>query len=95
MAKAGNSDLRTVMPATAKWVQERRQALGAAHVNQCLREGLGGVPGRFYAIEGGYTTGTPFPSSHPMHEYQRLAVIVGVGFAGFIAEPPPSTGAAP
>jgi hypothetical protein len=78
-------DLRTAMPATAQWVQERRQALGEAHVNRCLREGLGGVPGRFYAIEAGFITGTPFPASHPIADHQRLAVVVGARFAGFIA----------
>lgn len=88
MANPGKPDLRSAMPATAQWVQEQRKAFGAAHVNQCLREGLGGVPGRFYAIEGGYTTGTPFPASHPIADHQRLAVVVGAAFAGFIAHPP-------
>lgn len=87
MVNPSNIDLRTAMPATAKWVQERRQQFGAAHVNQCVREGLAGVPGRFYAIERGHTTGTPFPASHPIHEHQQLAVVVAAEFAGFLAQP--------
>jgi hypothetical protein len=81
------SHLRTAMPATAKWVQERRNEFGQAHVDRCIREGLGGVPGRFYAIEAGHITGTPFEATHPIAEFQDLAVVTGASFAGFIARP--------
>lgn len=81
------SNLRTAMPATAKWVQERRNEYGQAHVDRCIREGLGGVPGRFYAIEAGHITGTPFEATHPIAEFQALAVVTGASFAGFIARP--------
>jgi hypothetical protein len=75
------------MPATAKWVQERRNEFGQAHVDRCIRESLGGVPGRFYAIEAGHITGTPFEATHPIAEFQDLAVVTGASFAGFIARP--------
>ena len=81
------SNLRTAMPATAKWVQGCRKEYGQAHVDRCIRDGLGGVPGRFYAIEAGHITGTPFEATHPIAEFQGLAVVTGAIFAGFIARP--------
>jgi len=80
-------DLRTQMPETAKWVDQQRQELGAAHVNGCIRRALTGEPGVFWAIERGHVLGTPFPSSSPIAEAQRMAVVTGATFAGFIALP--------
>jgi hypothetical protein len=58
---------------------------------EAVRQALAGQPGHFYAIEAGRTLGTPFPCTHPIHEQQRLAVVVGAPFAGFIAEPVDTT----
>ncbi len=90
--------LRAEMPQTAKWVDARRTEWGAAYVNDCIRRAIGaeagegtpavpGVPGLFYAIEGGRVLGTPFPSTEPMAHWQQYAVVCGVRFAVFMATP--------
>lgn len=80
-------DLRQQMPETAKWVDRQRAEYGADHVNQCIRRAMKGEPGQFYAIERGHVLGTPFPSTHPVAEWQDFAIMTGSSFAGFIAEP--------
>lgn len=80
-------DLRQQMPETAKWVDRKREEYGKQHVNTCIRRAIEGVPGLFYAMERGHVLGTPFPSTHPIAEDQKLAVELGCSFAGFIAEP--------
>lgn len=87
MSQTRPASLRDSMPKTAEWVDRMRVQLGAAHVNEQIRLSLKGEPGHFYAIEGGHVLGTPFPVDHPIHQEQRLAVMVGAPFAGFIAEP--------
>ena len=84
-------DLRGQMPETAKWVDEKRQAWGTQHVNACIREGMAGKPGFFYAMERGLFLGTPFPSTHPVAQDQNFAVMCGCKFAAFIAVPPKGT----
>jgi hypothetical protein len=84
--------LREKMPRTTEWVDAQRTALGKDWVNDCIRRatpknGKPGEPGLFYAMEAGHVLGTPFPADHPLHEAQRIAVMVGVQFAGFIAQP--------
>lgn len=85
---AAKLDLRQHMPETAKWVEAKRQELGAEHVNGCIRRAMKGEPGLFYAMERGHVLGTPFPSTHPIAADQALAVQLGCTFAGFIATPP-------
>lgn len=80
-------DLRQQMPETALWVDRKRQEYGAEHVNLCIRKAMKGEPGHFYAIERGHVLGTPFPSTHPVAEWQDFAIMTGSSFAGFIAEP--------
>lgn len=87
MTQPKPASLRETMPKTAEWVDRMRAQLGAAYVNEQIRLSLKGEPGRFYAIEGGNVLGTPFPPTHPIDQEQRLAVLIGVSFAGFIAEP--------
>ena len=87
-------NLRQQMPETAKWVEEQRATMGKAHVDECLRQGLKGQPGRFYAIERGHVLGTPFPPTAPEDYWQRLAIALGSGFAAFIALPGQQDGAA-
>ena len=80
-------DLRQQMPETAKWVEQQRQTMGAAHVNDCIKRALKGEPGLFYALECGHVLGTPFPPTTPEYYWQRLAIATGSGFAAFIATP--------
>lgn len=85
-------DLRRQMPETAAWVEARRQEWGAEHVNACIRRALKGEPGLFYAIEAGHVLGTAFPATHPIWEWQTLAVATGSKFAAFMAQPPKAGG---
>lgn len=80
-------DMRQQMPETAKWVEAKRTELGKDHVNACIKRALAGEPGLFYAIERGQVLGTPFPATHVIAADQRMAVLVGCTFAGFIALP--------
>lgn len=84
---AARVDLRQHMPETAKWVDQKRQELGAEFVNGCIRRALKGEPGFFYAMERGHVLGTPFPATHPVAKDQEYAVTMGCSFAGFIATP--------
>lgn len=80
-------NLREAMPMTAEWVDRQRAALGAAHVNDCIKRALAGEPGRFYAMEAGHVLGTPWPAGSVVDADLRFAVVMGCSFAGFIAEP--------
>ena len=56
--------MRQDMPRVADLVAQRRQELGAEHVNLCWRRGvLEQQPGWFYAREGAIAVGTPFVGS--------------------------------
>ena len=82
-------DMRATMPQTAAWVTDKRAAWGVEHVGQCIRQGMAGVPGHFYAMEAGHVVGTPWPAGTQVDEYQRMAVLTGCAFAGFMREPAP------
>lgn len=84
---AAKLDLRQQMPETALWVEAKRQLYGAKFVNGCIRRAMNGEPGLFYAMERGHTLGTPFPSDHPLVDYQKYAITMGCTFAGFMATP--------
>ena len=84
---AAKVDLRQHMPETAKWVDKKREELGAKFVNGCIRRALNGEPGFFYALERGHVLGTPFPATHPIAKDQHFAITMGCTFAGFIASP--------
>lgn len=80
------ASLRDSMPETAKFVDAKRKELGLEFVNDCIKQALAGVPGRFYALENGHVLGTAFPPTHPIAEFQHLAVVTGCKYAAFIAE---------
>lgn len=80
-------DLRAEMPETARWVDAKRLEWGPAHVNDCIKRALTGVPGLFYAMEKGKVLGTPFPATDVRAQYQSIAIVTGCTFAGFVAEP--------
>lgn len=48
------------MPGVARLVAERRARMGDAHVTECVRRGLAGEPGWFFAREGPIAVGTPW-----------------------------------
>ena len=73
------------MPETAIFVDSKRKELGLEFVNDCIKQALSGVPGRFYAMENGHVLGTPFPATHTMAAHQDFALLTGCKFAAFIA----------
>lgn len=53
--------LPEAMPNVARLIRERRQLLGAAHVNECWQRGvIQREPGWFFAREGALAVGTPW-----------------------------------
>ena len=87
--QAKPASMRTAMPKTAEWVARMRAQWGKDHVDHCMRQAMDGQPGWFYAIEAGHVVGTPWGAGTPMDEYQRMAVLCGSDFAGFMREPTP------
>jgi len=83
--------LRTAMPMTAKWVDERRAELGAEHVNGCIKKALAGEAGQFYAVEGGHVLGKPFAWSESHQKMISDSLACG---APFFAAIRPKDGAA-
>lgn len=86
-SRPAKMDLRQDMPETAKWVNTKRTEYGADFVNGCIRRAMLGEPGLFYALERGHVLGTPWPATHPIAASQNYALLMGCGFAGFIATP--------
>jgi len=90
--------MREAMPETADFVDRKRVQWGRAHVDDCLRRGLAGEPGYFYAIEGGHVMGTPWGMPEggiggemSIARLQAMALMMGTTFAGFMREPAPTT----
>ncbi|MCG8990806.1 hypothetical protein MI467_28575 [Delftia acidovorans] len=91
------ASLRDRMPETADWVDQKRVQWGRDYVDLCIRRSLRGEPGWFYAMEGGKVLGTPWPmdalaplvggGTRTVAQLQAAAVLLGVGFAGFMREP--------
>ncbi len=87
-------NLRDAMPRAAAWVDAQRLALGAAHVNACIKRAMAGEPGLFYVVERVApdtfkTLGTPSDLWTPA-QYEligRCFVGVGVDLYPFICEP--------
>lgn len=50
--------IRDAMPGVARNIADKRRALGDAHVSECIKRGLAGEPGWFFAREG--AIGTPW-----------------------------------
>lgn len=57
--------LRELMPETAAWIDQLRDAFGADVIVPIVRAGMNGEP-VFYARENGRTVGTP-PQTNGMH----------------------------
>ena len=92
------ASLRAVMPETADWIDQRRLQWGSEHVDACLRKGLRGEQGYFYAIEAGRVVGTAWPmeaalaglkpgGGQSVAAMQAMAVLCGAAFAAFMREP--------
>lgn len=51
--------MRDAMPQTAAFVDALRETFGREGIDQSIRAGMAGVPGKFHAIEAGHEIGTP------------------------------------
>ena len=52
--------MRDEMPTVAGWIDELREAFGAAAINDAIRAGMAGHP-TFFARENGHQVGTEIP----------------------------------
>lgn len=52
--------IRDAMPGVARNIADKRRTLGDAHVSECIKRGLAGEPGWFFAREGTIAIGTPW-----------------------------------
>lgn len=48
------------LPKVAALVRDKRREWGDKHVTECVRRGLSGEPGYFFAREGAIAVGTPW-----------------------------------
>ena len=68
------------MPRVARLIDEKRQAWGAAHVNDCIKAAVAGEPDQFWAVEAGIQAGTPFSVGKDFEHYAKVAQMVGGAF---------------
>ena len=81
-------DMRTMMPTVAQQVNAWRGQYGRAWVNGCIKRGLTGEPGWFFAMEGGHVLGTPARAMDvEAFSVQGFALLMGGRGAAFIREP--------
>lgn len=64
----------SAMPGVAKLIAERRRRLGDAHVTDCIKRGLRGEPGFFFAREGALAVGTPWDGDPVMANFAAASV---------------------
>lgn len=95
------ASMKDAMPETADWVNKMRAQWGRPYVDDCLRRGMAGEPGYFYAVEGGRVVGTPWmkasvqgapvavekPADLDIVQLQQVALLFGLPFAGFMRDP--------
>ena len=82
------ADLRGAMPRTAQWVQEQRALLGDAWVTQCVKRGMAGEPGWFYAVEAGHVVGAPFAWGDADAALISRSLVTGAPFFGALRPAP-------
>ena len=76
-----NALIARAMPATARMVRDWRRTLGDAHVTECVRRGLAGQAGWFFAREGAIAVGTPWGDDP---DVLRMFAMQGVGGSAFV-----------
>lgn len=67
------------MPETYKAIRSKAVEIGR-EAFRFVRQGVGGQPNRFYAVEGGRVVGTPFDLPGVSDEIARLTVQFGISF---------------
>ena len=88
-APAAKFSLRTAMPKTARWVDDRRAEMGKDYVNACIKKALAGEAGQFYAVEGGNVLGTPFAWPDSQKKLISDSLACGAPFFAAIRPPDP------
>lgn len=79
--------IREAMPGVTRIVADKRKALGDAWVTQCIKRGLAGEPGFFFAREGGLAIGTPWPTDDPVLANWAAAAVTATQAVVLIREP--------
>lgn len=75
----GIRTIKAFMPQTYAEIQ-RLASLRGNEVYRLVRDGCGGKPNSFYAIEDGHVVGTPFAKEHVDPAIAALIVQYGMGF---------------
>ena len=65
------------MPRVWEGIEAKKGEWGAQHVAECIRRGMAGEPGWFYAFERGHVVGTPFTGDPELLTYIGLAAAIG------------------
>lgn len=65
------------MPKVTAAVAEKRKELGDTFVNDCIKRGMKGEPGYFFAIEGGVMVGMPDRS---LNAFESVYDLLQAGF---------------
>lgn len=72
-------ELKRHMPMTYAAIKEKADMIGR-EAFRFVRQGVGGQPNRFYAVEAGRVMGTPFDLPGVSDEVARIMVQFGVSF---------------
>jgi hypothetical protein len=75
------------MPRVWEEIEGKRAQWGAEHVADCIRRGMAGQPGWFYAFERGHVVGTPFSNDLELCALVGFAAAVGGRFV-LVMRPP-------
>lgn len=82
--REGLATVKRHMPQTYAEIQ-RRAALRGGEVYRLVRQGCGGLPDCFYAMEAGYVVGTPFALQLTDPRLAQYIVQFGVSFFFMLA----------
>lgn len=78
------------MPNVTQQVDSLRIRWSADWVNNCIKRGMAGEAGWFYAIENGWVIGAPFTNDQVTDQLLRRGVALGQRFA-LVLRPPAET----
>lgn len=67
----------TAMPGVGPLVAAKRKVMGDAHVNECIKRGLAGEAGWFFARQGAIAVGTPWADDPVMANFAAQSITSG------------------
>lgn len=85
--------IREAMPGVQKVVADHRRRWGDAWVTECVKRGMAGESGWFFAREGGLAVGTPWPTDDPMLTNWAAAQVTATQAVVLIRPPEVADGA--